>query len=58
MVWGALSFNNDNTDIYFYLTCPLKRLYHSAFPGPKGFPGIESSHLQVLVEHHMNPGVL
>ena len=23
MVWGTLSFNNDNTDIYFDLTCPL-----------------------------------
>ena len=23
MVWGALSFNSDNTDIYFDLTCPL-----------------------------------
>ena len=25
MVWGALSFNNDNTDIYFDLTWPLRR---------------------------------
>ena len=24
MVWSTLSFNNDNTDIYFDLTCPLK----------------------------------
>ena len=23
MVWGALSFNNDNTDTFFGLTCPL-----------------------------------
>ena len=23
MIWDALSFNNDNTDIYFDLTCPL-----------------------------------
>ena len=23
MVWGTLSFNNDNTDIYFDLTWPL-----------------------------------
>ena len=23
MIWGALSFNNDNTDIYFDLTFPL-----------------------------------
>ena len=23
MVWGTLSFNNDNTDIYFALTWPL-----------------------------------
>ena len=26
MVWGALSFNNDNTYIYFGLTCPLNKL--------------------------------
>ena len=26
MVWGALSFNNDNTDIYFDLTCPLNSI--------------------------------
>ena len=24
MVWGALSFNNDNTGIHFDLTCPLR----------------------------------
>ena len=24
IVWGALSFNNDNTDIYFELTFPLR----------------------------------
>ena len=26
MIWGALSFNNDNTDIYFDLTFPFKKL--------------------------------
>ena len=26
MVWGTLSFNNDYTDIYFDLTCPLRKM--------------------------------
>ena len=35
MVWGTLSFNNDNTDIYFDLTFPLsggKITHNGALP--------------------------
>ena len=32
MVWGALSFNNDNTEIYFDLTCPLN-MFDSSMTG-------------------------
>ena len=31
MVWSALSFNNNNTDIYFDPTCPLMILKIHAY---------------------------